>query len=206
MRCFTKALNVVIRMDPNLKYPFNTRSFFTPAGKKDIGAGLELWQGYFQSLRPSQNKMYINIDISTGVMYKAMPLIALCLEFLRKKNPAELGKISDRERLQLQRFISGLRFETTYGARKRVHVVKKISRDSAQSYMFNREDGSSTSVAQYFRTLNINLQHPLLPCIEASLIGVFILPLLKFPIGRPRCNSYGTMSCSSRTAYAKAIP
>ncbi len=154
-----------------MKYPFNTRSFFTPTGKKDIKAGLELWQGYFQSLRPSQNKMYINIDISTGVMYKPMRLIGLCLEFLRKNNPVELGNMTDRERLQLQRFITNLRVETSYGPRKRTHAVKKISRDSARSYMFDREEGSPTSVERYFKSLNINLQYPLLPCIEVSLIG-----------------------------------
>lgn len=36
------ALNVVIRMEPTLKYPFNVRSFFTNKETKDIGAGLEL--------------------------------------------------------------------------------------------------------------------------------------------------------------------
>jgi len=34
------ALNVVIRMEPTMKYPFNVRSFFTDRETKDIGGGL----------------------------------------------------------------------------------------------------------------------------------------------------------------------
>jgi len=154
-------------MQPNLLYPFNVRSFFTPTGKKDIKGGLELWQGYFQSLRPSQNTMYVNIDISTGVMYKAMPLIGLCLEFLGRNNPQDLANLRDRDRLSLQRFIANVRVETAYGGRKRIHVIKKVSRDSASAYMFDL-NGVSTSVQQYFRNLGVQLRHPSAPCIDVS--------------------------------------
>lgn len=154
-------------MQPNLEYPFNVRSFFTPEGKKDIRGGLELWQGYFQSLRPSQGIMYVNVDISTGVMYKAMPLIGLCLEFLRKNNPRDLVRLNDRDRLSLQRFIANVRVETTYGNKKRVHVIKKISRESPSTYMFDL-NGTPTSVQKYFHNLNITLQYPMAPCIEVS--------------------------------------
>ncbi|SRR6266540_5540245 len=152
-------------MQPNLKYPFNTRSFFTPTIKKDINAGLELWQGYFQSLRPSQNRMYVNIDISTGVMYKPMKLVGLCLEFFRKNNIQDLGRMPDSERVRLQRFIANVRVETTYGNRKRIHVIKKVSRESARTYRFDKGDGETT-VEKYFKALGVNLQYPLLPCVE----------------------------------------
>ena len=154
-------------MGPNLKYPFNTRSFFTPSGKKDINAGLELWQGDFQSLRPSQNKLYVNIDISTGVMYKAIKLVDLCLEFFRRNNPVDLANIPDRERVRLQRFITGVRVETSY-ARKRIHVIKKLSRQSAHALTFTTRDGVTMSVEAYFQSLNIRLRFPNLPCIEVQ--------------------------------------
>jgi eukaryotic translation initiation factor 2C len=161
-------------MEPNLKYPFNTRSFFTSKNKKDIKAGLELWQGYFQSLRPSQDKMYVNIDISTGVMYKPIKLVSLCLEFFRRDNPGDLANIPDRERVRLQRFISNVRVETTYG-RKRVLVIKKLSRESARTLMFSTRDGTSMSVETYFKSLNVALRYPLLPCIEVFVLYSFAL-------------------------------
>ncbi|CAE6444858.1 unnamed protein product, partial [Rhizoctonia solani] len=60
------AINVVVRMDPILRYPFNARSFFTDKEVRPIGGGIELWRGYFQSVRPGLASMLINIDISTG--------------------------------------------------------------------------------------------------------------------------------------------
>jgi len=192
-------------MGPNLKYPFNTRSFFTPSGKKDINAGLELWQGYFQSLRPSQNKLYVNIDISTGVMYKAMKLVDICLEFFRRNNPGDLATIPDRERIRLQRFITNVRVETTY-ARKRVHVIKKLSPKSAHSLMFTTRDGVTMSVETYFQSLNIRLKFPNLPCIEVYEPSIDLIQKANYSPGRPRSHdSHRTMHCPSRTAYAKAI-
>ncbi|KAI5996641.1 hypothetical protein EDC04DRAFT_2612769 [Pisolithus marmoratus] len=43
-----KALNVVICMEPAMKYSFKVRSFFTGCETKDIGLGIVLWRGYFQ--------------------------------------------------------------------------------------------------------------------------------------------------------------
>jgi eukaryotic translation initiation factor 2C len=56
-------------MEPSMNFPFNIRSFFTPRETKDIGGGLELWRGYFQSVRPAPGRMLINMDIATGAMY-----------------------------------------------------------------------------------------------------------------------------------------
>jgi len=174
------AFNVAIRMDPNMKYPFNTRSFFTDAGRRVIGAGLELWQGYFQSLRPSQGKLYINIDISTGIMYKSGPLLDLCLEFLGQRDPKLLShraRFPDRERLRLQRFISNMRIITTYGTPK-THVVRKVSEQGASAITFTLRDGTTTTVANYFRNqLNRPLRFPDTICIDVGSGGMIPLEL-----------------------------
>ncbi|GLB35650.1 putative argonaute family protein [Lyophyllum shimeji] len=64
------ALNVVIRMDPSERLPFNVRSFFTDRETKNLGGGIVLWRGYFQSVRPGLGHMLVNVDISTGMMYQ----------------------------------------------------------------------------------------------------------------------------------------
>ena len=94
-------------MEPSLKYPFNVRSFFTKREQKDIGGGIVLWRGYFQSIRPSIGRMLIYVDISTGAMYKAGKLIDVALEFLGRAggNPSLLSPargFPDRERVRLQ--------------------------------------------------------------------------------------------------------
>jgi eukaryotic translation initiation factor 2C len=51
------------------------RSFFSsPDGYyHPLGGGREVWFGFHQSVRPSQWKMMLNIDVSATAFYKAQP-------------------------------------------------------------------------------------------------------------------------------------
>lgn len=190
------ALNVAIRMEPNLRFPFNSRSFFTEDGRTRIGAGIELWRGYFQSIRPSQAKMYLNVDVATGMMFKEGPLIQLCLEYLKlpgnetkrltpQRRPND-GGLSDRDRLSLQRFVTNLRVSTSYGGHTKALTIKKLTREGANASMFTkREGGPSISVANYFRNeLNRPLKFPDLICIEVGSGAIIPLELCTVPAGQ----------------------
>ena len=172
--CISKALNVVIRMEPNQKYPFNSRSFFTSEGKKQIGGGLELWRGYFQSIRPSANRMYLNIDIATGAMYKAGPLIGLFMEFFKKNDPSAFSTkrgFPERDRMRLQKFVSNMRVRTAHTGKDRSVVIKKLSSTGASNTMFTmRDNPQPISVADYFRLhANIILKFPEIVMVEVCL-------------------------------------
>lgn len=187
----TQALNVVIRMEPTMNYPFNVRSFFTDRETKDIGGGIQLWRGYFQSVRPGIRQMLINIDISTATMYKHGSLLRLCLEFLRKDHPNNLvkGALHDRDFLRLQRFISGIRVITSHageGGRTNStpRVIKRLTRVGAREEMFNLRDGGSMSVADYFKkNLNHSLQFPDVFCAEVFVISKTRRPAHCFQVG-----------------------
>jgi eukaryotic translation initiation factor 2C len=168
------ALNVVIRMEPTMNYPFNVRSFFTNRETKDIGGGIVLWRGYFQSVRPGVGKMLINVDISTATMYKSGPLLNVCMEFLRRTDPRDLYRTPDREFLKLQRFISGVRVLTNIPgqpprAASTPRVVKKLTRLGANKESFTTREGTTLTVADYFKGLmNRPLTHPDLFCAEVG--------------------------------------
>ncbi|KAL7282382.1 hypothetical protein ACG7TL_003853 [Trametes sanguinea] len=168
------ALNVVIRMEPSLRYPFNVRSFFTNREQKDIGSSIVLWRGYFQSVRPAFNRMLINVDISTGTMYKPGPFLQRALEHL---NTNDLQKLNDlRERTRLQRFFSGVRIIVQIPgqpppARRVPRVVKRITQDGAAKLTFVPREGQRTSIAQYFRDAhNYTVRHPNIPCVGSGAI------------------------------------
>ena len=161
-------------MGPNQKFPFNTRSFFTPEGRKAIGGGMELWRGYFQSIRPSENRMYLNIDIATGIMYRPGPLIGLFMEFFKKNDPSAFSPtrgFPDRDRIRLQKFVSNMRVKTTHTGRDRTVVIKKLSSTGASKTMFTMRDSPQPiSVANYFRMhTNKNLNFPDNICVEVYL-------------------------------------
>ncbi|KDQ64588.1 hypothetical protein JAAARDRAFT_116696 [Jaapia argillacea MUCL 33604] len=187
------ALNVVIRMEPTLNYPFNVRSFFTDRETKDIGSGLILWRGYFQSVRPGIQQMLINVDISTGTMYKPGPLLDLCLEFLgRSGQPLALAPargLPDRERIRLQRFITGIRVITVSADPTAVsrtpRVIKKLSSAGASDLTFTMREGGSLTVADYFRrTQNRPLQYPGVLCVEVGSGALIPLELCRVPPGQ----------------------
>ncbi|KAL5508298.1 hypothetical protein ACEPAH_5917 [Sanghuangporus vaninii] len=173
------ALNVIVRQEPSLRYPFNVRSFFTDEEKMEIGSGIVLWRGYFQSVRPAIGKMLINIDISTGAMYKPGKLLNLCLEYINipgspRAQPHALAGLNPRERLHLQRFIQGIRIVTihtdwTGKASKTPRVIKKISSESATKLRFKRREGGEMTVSGYFEDiLGRPLEYPNLPCVEVG--------------------------------------
>ncbi|KAF8897601.1 argonaute-like protein [Infundibulicybe gibba] len=187
------ALNVVIRMEPTMKYPFNLRSFFTNQETKDIGEGLQLWRGYFQSVRPAIGRLLINVDISTVTMYKEGTLIQLCLDFLKKQDVSALAPrrgLPDRERLRLQRFISGVRVLTTQtgedGTRFKIpRVVKKVSAAGASGLTFTMREGGSMNVAEYFRRVQARpLQYPDLICVEVGSGALIPIELCEVPPGQ----------------------
>ncbi|KAM7480945.1 hypothetical protein LguiB_005528 [Lonicera macranthoides] len=61
------ALDVVLRTIPSAKYQVLGRSFFYPTfGKGQLGDGLEYWKGYYQSLRPTQMGLSLNIDLASA--------------------------------------------------------------------------------------------------------------------------------------------
>ncbi|EGO01883.1 hypothetical protein SERLA73DRAFT_177463 [Serpula lacrymans var. lacrymans S7.3] len=179
-------------MEPTMNHPFNVRSFFTNRETKDIGVGLVLWRGYFQSVRPAIGRMLVNVDISTGTMYKPGPLIDLCLEFFgRQGQPNNLSPkrgLPDRERIRLQRFVSGIRIQTIHGDERRrrtPRVVKKLSSAGASDLTFTMREGGSMTVAQYFRqVLNRPLQFPDVLCIEVGSGALIPLELCTVPEGQ----------------------
>jgi eukaryotic translation initiation factor 2C len=188
------ALNVVVRMGPNLKYPFNVRSFFTDRETRDIGGGIVLWRGYFQSVRPAIGRMVINIDISTGAMYMPGPLIDLALAVLDQGSPNALAPrqgLPDRERIRLQKFITpGLKITTTYDLRDpnqapRPRGVKKLSKAGARDLTFELTGGQTTTVADYFRQkLNRPLRFPDVLCVELASGALIPFELCDVPKGQ----------------------
>ncbi|CCO36189.1 Protein argonaute 1A Short=OsAGO1a [Rhizoctonia solani AG-1 IB] len=170
------ALNVIVRMDPILRYTFNARSFFTDKEVRPIGGGIELWRGYFQSVRPGLASMLINIDISTGAMYSPGPMIGVCQQILVNNSPNSLvpGQgLSDRDRLKLQRLLAGVRFVTTHREKNgqvsnKPKVLKKITSLGADKLLFTNSEGNEMSVAQYFQTLGTNLSYPKYTCVETG--------------------------------------
>ncbi|KIO29143.1 hypothetical protein M407DRAFT_21713 [Tulasnella calospora MUT 4182] len=124
------ACNVAIRMQPIQNHPFNSRSFYTRTQFRNIGWGVELWRGYFQSVRPVVGKMVINADISAAAFYKSGPLIKLCLEYLGanpEANPVQFlsaTRLDHRKRRDLAKFLRNLNVQITRSGQTKQYSIK----------------------------------------------------------------------------------
>ncbi len=166
-------------MQPSLDYPFNIRSFFTNRETKDIGGGIVLWRGYFQSVRPAIGRLLINVDITTGFMYKPGSMLDVALDFLgRQRDPNLLAPsrgFPERERLKLQRFLSGVRVLMQIPGRappagpasRNPRPVAKLTPVGANQLAFTNREGVTLTVAQYFKTAhNYNVRYPDVVCVQ----------------------------------------
>ena len=86
-----QALDVVMRHLPSMTYTPVGRSFFSsPDGYyHPLGGGREVWFGFHQSVRPSQWKMMLNIDVSATAFYKAQSVIDFMCEVLDMRDANE---------------------------------------------------------------------------------------------------------------------
>jgi len=127
------------------RYPFNIRSFFTPDEIKDIGMGIVLWRGYFQSVRPAVGRMLVNVDISTGTMYKPGNVLDICLELLglKYRDIAALhaGNLNQRDALQMSRFLLNVRVWSNVDRNIPPRSVKRIlvREDASTTFSLNRD-------------------------------------------------------------------
>ena len=151
-----------------MNYSIAGRSFFTNVGSRSIYGGVELWQGYYQSARPTPGKMMINIDSSATAFYESVSLVQMVVKVLGKRSVEDLRRITDRDRTKLDKALKNLKIYVTHrgeNASKRRLKITKLSNTSASNTKFD-VDGKQTDVASYFeRTYNRRLQYPFLPCI-----------------------------------------
>ncbi|KAG8934335.1 hypothetical protein FRC01_003583 [Tulasnella sp. 417] len=168
------SLNVVLSMFPseNPRYASNARSFFVPEGKKSLGLGVTLWNGYFQSVRPTAGRMVVNIDVSTGMMYTPGPLIDICLEVLKKPRGAYhmLEKMHENDRKVLSKYLNRLKIHTTHNPEmnNKPRTLKFVLPTNSIETKFTIE-GKTQSVQQYYEaTYKKSLNFPKIPCVQLT--------------------------------------
>ncbi|KAK1296650.1 Protein argonaute MEL1 [Acorus calamus] len=163
-----QALDVVLRQSPSNRFTVVGRSFFSAAQRADIGDGCEFWRGFYQSLRPTQMGLSLNIDISATAFFKPVPVTQFIAEFLFVRDASK--PLSDSDRLKVKKVLRGLSVETTHVRNcKRRYRISGVSPQPMKQIMFTDENGQNLSVVQYFKNkYNIVLQHLNWPCLQAG--------------------------------------
>uniref|UniRef100_A0A1I7RK51 Protein argonaute-1 n=1 Tax=Bursaphelenchus xylophilus TaxID=6326 RepID=A0A1I7RK51_BURXY len=188
-----QAMDVILRHLPSTKYTPVGRSFFSPpagqlqhhggpggpsyhSGDSKLGGGREVWFGFHQSVRPSQSKMMLNIDVSATAFYRKMPVIEFIAEVLELPVQAlsDRRTLSDAQRVKFTKEIRGLKIEINHcGQMRRKYRVCNVTRRPAQTQTFPLllESGQTVecTVAKYFADkYHMQLKYPHLPCLQVG--------------------------------------
>ncbi|CAN6692256.1 unnamed protein product [Malus baccata var. baccata] len=163
-----QVLDVALRATPSEKYTVAGRSFFAiELGQKgDLGDGLEYWRGFYQSLRPTQFGLSLNIDVSARAFYDPVLVTVFVKKLL---NYRELSRpLPDRDRLKVKKALRGLKVAVSY-RENRSYKISGVSVEPLNKLTFTQEDNSRISVVQYYRdTYNIVLRDVAMPALQSG--------------------------------------
>ena len=167
-----QAIEVVLQQLPKTRTIQVRSSFYDyPSGReKDLGGGVQVWNGTFVSIRPTQWKMMLNVDTCATGFYKGQSVIDFMCEFLNLRNMPR--RLDERQRRKFAKEMKAIKVETTHMKRKQ--KCSGLSFKSAREETFDCE-GRRVSVVDYFREkYGKQLQYPELPCVKIGQKGSLI--------------------------------
>nr|CDM81779.1 unnamed protein product [Triticum aestivum] len=150
------------------------RSFFSRTIKDPIqlGQGIEGWNGFYQSIRPTQSGLSLNIDMSSTAFVGGGSLIDFIAEILNRKVSAVVvyGRSWLCISLQIKKALRGLRVEVTHrGQMRRKYRIAGLTKDSARELRFQLSTGETKTVRDYFReTYKLQLRYDFLRCLQVG--------------------------------------
>ncbi|KAJ6852286.1 protein argonaute MEL1-like [Iris pallida] len=166
-----QVLDVVLRETPSTNYVNVSRSFFSPVfgSRVSIGNGIECWRGYYQSIRPTQMGLSLNIDISATSFYEPLQVVDFARQYL---NIRDLNRaLTDRDRISLKKALRAVKVEVTHmgDCRRRYKITGVTSAPLRELTFPIDESGDKMHVTRYFEEkYQFRCRHVSWPCLQAG--------------------------------------
>ncbi|KAJ9700462.1 hypothetical protein PVL29_005989 [Vitis rotundifolia] len=166
-----QILDIVLRELSTRRYCPVGRSFFSPdiRAPQRLGEGLESWCGFYQSIRPTQMGLSLNIDMSSAAFIEALPVIEFVGQLLGKDVLSR--PLSDSDRVKIKKALRGVKVEVTHrGNVRRKYRVSGLTSQPTRELVFPVDDNSTMkSVVEYFQEMyGFTIQHAHLPCLQVG--------------------------------------
>ena len=163
------ALDVVLKEEALKQYKEIGRSkFFSPLNPVSIFNGLfYAYRGFFQSLRPTQSGLTLNVDQAVAAVMREQPLVDFVGALLGMQGPPS-GKFDDRQAKAVAKAVKGLKVEVTHRSGGRVYTIMGLSPLPANATKFmNEEVKAEQTIQAYFQTkYGKQLRFPFLHCVR----------------------------------------
>ncbi|GAA5894482.1 argonaute/piwi family protein [Sporobolomyces salmoneus] len=179
-----QALNVLFRHTPSLLFSSTRTSFFpmdNQGASVRLPKGIQLWRGFFQSIRPCALGLQLNLDTTSGAYVQTGNLMDLVLSITNLRDPRMLdvshGRLDGTTIVYTNRLLRKVRVTVDRGrqvpAGKDRYLKMELKGSglkflSARTHTFEVE-GRVVSVEDFFRdTYGTRLQHPDIPLLEVK--------------------------------------
>ncbi|KAK1295614.1 Protein argonaute 1B [Acorus calamus] len=163
-----QVLDIVLRELPTARYSPVGRSFYSPhlGHRQSLGEGLESWRGFYQSIRPTQMGLSLNIDMSSTAFIEPLPVIEFVSQLLNRDVTA---RMSDADRVKIKKALRGVKVEVTHrGNMRRKYRISGLTSQATRELTFPVDTaGTMKSVVEYFHeTYGFVIQYTNLPCLQ----------------------------------------
>ncbi|TVU08056.1 hypothetical protein EJB05_41441 [Eragrostis curvula] len=163
-----QVLDIVLRELGNQRYVAIGRSFYSPDIRRPqrLGDGLQSWCGFYQSIRPTQMGLSLNIDMSSTAFIEPLPVIEFVAQILGKDVMSR--PLSDSNRVKIKKALRGVKVEVTHrGNVRRKYRISGVTAQPTHELIFPIDDQMNMkSVVEYFKEMyGFTIQHPHLPCL-----------------------------------------
>ncbi|GMH14101.1 hypothetical protein Nepgr_015942 [Nepenthes gracilis] len=166
-----QVLDIVLRELHTTRYSPVGRSFYSPSlgRRQPLGEGLESWRGFYQSIRPTQMGLSLNIDMSSTAFIEPLPVIEFVTQLLNKDvTPRPL---SDPDRVKIKKALRGVKVEVTHrGNMRRKYRISGLTSQATRELTFPVDErGTMKSVVDYFlETYGFVIKHTQWPCLQVG--------------------------------------
>ncbi|KAJ4782298.1 Argonaute family protein [Rhynchospora pubera] len=166
-----QVLDVVLRELSSHRYVSIGSSFYSPDIRKPqrLGDGLQSWCGFYQSIRPTQMGLSLNIDMSSTAFIEPLPVIEFVAQILGKDVISR--PLSDADRIKIKRALRGVKVEVTHrGNVRRKYRISGLTSRPTHELIFPIDDQMNMkSVVEYFKEMyGFTIKHAHLPCLQVG--------------------------------------
>ncbi|XP_076947307.1 protein argonaute 7-like [Bidens hawaiensis] len=178
---YLQALDVVLRENPLSECTPLGRSLYSAAmgGVKDIGGGAVGLRGFFQSLRPTQQGLALNVDLTVTAFHDSIGVIP----YLQKRLPfltelPDTKTLTLEEKKEVEKALKNVKVFVNHRETIQQYKVHSLTDESTENLWFRDRNGESLWVVEYFKQqYGYDIRYRNLPCLQTSRRRPCYLPM-----------------------------
>ena len=165
----TNAVDAIFRQFAASIFTLVGRAFYSCKRPFNLGGGLELWEGFSQSLRPGQKQAFLNIDLSYRPFIRPIKVLDFLCDALKRSYYIELKDPNIRQDAanhlsMLEVYPDHLKYKRKFKIKESRNVF--LAPADVESFLFK---GKKVTVEEYFKNeYHKALKFPDLPCLNVG--------------------------------------